>query len=453
MQFRPIVSCIGTPAYLLSRFLVSIFSIFYPISNFSVNNSIDFVKRLKVLNPIGHIMISFDVVSLFTNIPIVGALDCLLLKLREFHFSDIEVSQLIYLTRICISQSVFLFQGEFYNQTDGLAMGNPLSPILSEIYMSFFEINLLKCTNFISTWFRYVDDTFALVKQNTNIDDLISLMNSLDPRIQFTFEKETNNTITFLDVKIQKNHSEFSTTVFRKSFAVQLPPHSKSCHPLSQKMSAFYFYVCRALRVCSDESSLNIELNFLKSVAINRGYCPSIIDKAKLKLMSHKHKPKEPSNSNICILPYFPKLTTSISNILNQHSIHVVFRPFNKLNFTQLKDKIPVINRWGIYSIPCDCGRNYIGQTRRSLLIRCQEHRRYVKNQEFSKSSIAKHCWDCGHNCLFNEISLLKSVPTIFDLNFFESLYILKNQSNVINDLSAIPPLSKVWFKILKIDT
>ena len=88
----------------------------------------------------GLSMVFFDVKSLFTNVPIEGALHCLKERLQEFHFSWFEVDELIRLTRTCLSQSTFVFNKKYYHMSEGLAMGNPLSPILSDIYMHYFEV-------------------------------------------------------------------------------------------------------------------------------------------------------------------------------------------------------------------------------------------------------------------------------------------------------------------------
>ena len=95
-------------------------------------------------------------------------------------------------------------------------------------------------------------------------------MNSIDPCIQFTLEIENDNPLPFLDVLVSKDIDRFSTTVFRKSFSVSLPPHALSNHPPQQKMAAFYTYVYRALHICSDPSNLSNELNYLKSLALSR---------------------------------------------------------------------------------------------------------------------------------------------------------------------------------------
>ena len=145
-------------------------------------------------------------------------------RLLEFHFSEFEISHLIKLTELCISHTYFSFNENFFQQTDGLAMGNPLSPILCDIYMHFVETKILELCQF-SFWTRYVDNVFAIFKNvDSDPSQYLQILNSIDPHIQFTFEFENDGSLPFLDVLVTKTSSNFETSVFRKLNSVNLPP-------------------------------------------------------------------------------------------------------------------------------------------------------------------------------------------------------------------------------------
>ena len=130
-------------------------------------------------------MVSFDVKSLFTNVPISGALCCLEKRLKEFHNSAFEIDELKTLTRTCLSQTTFSFQDNFYKQSEGQAMGSSLSFILADIYTHSFENNLFEKIS-IPFWTRYVDDIFTLIDTSLHIvDHILQSMNSIDNIIQF----------------------------------------------------------------------------------------------------------------------------------------------------------------------------------------------------------------------------------------------------------------------------
>ena len=60
-------------------------------------------------------------------------------------------------------KSHFLFDGQYYDEIDGVAMGSPLGPVLANIFMCHFEEKWVMsgqvCPSF---WYRYVDDTFTM---------------------------------------------------------------------------------------------------------------------------------------------------------------------------------------------------------------------------------------------------------------------------------------------------
>ena len=90
----------------------------------------------------------------------------------------------------------------FYRQTFGFAMENPLSPILSNVVMEDLE-NL--CINKLQEkplfYNRSVDDIVLCISKN-NIRDTLQIFNSYDTNLQFTVENSENNSISFLDIKI-----------------------------------------------------------------------------------------------------------------------------------------------------------------------------------------------------------------------------------------------------------
>ena len=60
-------------------------------------------------------------------------------------------------------RSHFVFDGQYYDQVDGVAMGSTLGPVLANIFMCHFEEKwVLESSGCTTVWFRYVDDTFTL---------------------------------------------------------------------------------------------------------------------------------------------------------------------------------------------------------------------------------------------------------------------------------------------------
>ena len=73
-----------------------------------------------------------------------------------------SIPQIISLLEFCLTQTYFLFQGKYYKQTQGAAMGSPISPLIANIFMEEFEVKALQSSpNPPSMWLRFVDDTFV----------------------------------------------------------------------------------------------------------------------------------------------------------------------------------------------------------------------------------------------------------------------------------------------------
>ena len=84
-------------------------------------------------------------------------------------------------------------------------------------------------------------------------------LNSLHPSLRFTFEKEYNQPLPFLDVFVGKNEHEFVTSIYRKpTFIGQIIRWNSFC-PMKRKTNLISTLVHRALVVCS-KSTLQIRL-------------------------------------------------------------------------------------------------------------------------------------------------------------------------------------------------
>ena len=141
-------------------------------------------------------LVSFDVESLFTNIPTRETIEIILNRAynKETNptglYHGLRRNNLKKLLEICTQESHFQFGGQFYDQIDGVAMGSPLGPLFANVFMSEFEnthLDKLESLGFVS-WYRYVDDVFASLCDKNNVNIILSYLNQQHPNIKFTVE-------------------------------------------------------------------------------------------------------------------------------------------------------------------------------------------------------------------------------------------------------------------------
>ena len=167
------------------------------------------------------IMASLDVESLFTNIPLGETIDIVTNKVFEKRrkVNGISKQDFKRLLEISTKGTVFYFDGQYYRQKDGVAMGSPLGPALENAFLAHHEsVWLEECPlSFAPIFFaRYVDDIFVLMRSNEHVVKLAEYLSSRHPNIRFTYELENNNALPFLDVNVYRDAGKFSTTVHRK---------------------------------------------------------------------------------------------------------------------------------------------------------------------------------------------------------------------------------------------
>ena len=131
-----------------------------------------------------------------------------------------------------------MFEGKFYDQLDGVAMGSPLSPVLANLFMGYHEQKWLEsfeeCE--LILYRKYVDDIICLFNSESDADKFFVFLNQWHPKIKFTIEKQTENQLSFLDLLITCNEENFLTSVYRKKHSIDLYTNYLSFTPFSYKI-------------------------------------------------------------------------------------------------------------------------------------------------------------------------------------------------------------------------
>ena len=264
-------------AYDLSSYLADVLSPLTGKSEYTVNNSAHFVSTIngeRVLE--SEIMVSFDVESLLTNVPIEGAVQAALRKLEAdpclANRTTLTPAQIADLLDFVLRSTYFQYNGLIYEQQEGAAMGSPVSAVIANLYTEDFEEQALTSTPCMpKIWKRYVDDTFTILSRD-KVD------NSQQPTIHFTMETETNNTIPFLDTLVTRDLDGYlSTSVYRKPTHTDQYLAYDSHHPQSVKRDIVKCLYDRSKHLITKPSVISQEKKHLSSVLVSNGHPSSFV--------------------------------------------------------------------------------------------------------------------------------------------------------------------------------
>ena len=213
----------------MSNFLDLILKPFTKHAKINIKDNIEFLKTCKRNVTDDTVLVTFDVCSLCTNIPHE-------FRLRAIEYFVSNYTQSInprFTTQFVLEAASFIlsnnsmtFDEMFYLQIQGTAMGTIFAPTYATLSMGFHEIELyaiirskftLPVSNYFEhNWQRFLDDCFiflrlSLIKPN----ELLEVLNSINPAIQFTMET-SDTQLPFLDIMINKEGKKVFMDIYSK---------------------------------------------------------------------------------------------------------------------------------------------------------------------------------------------------------------------------------------------
>ena len=454
---RPIISAIKTYNYNLAKYLDKILK---PLvdSKYTLIDTYDFVNKISHLNTVLHrYLVSFDVESLFTNVPTLETIELILdlaFPADTTRFHELTREDLKELLIICTQQSHFQFNGKYYDQIDGVAMGSPLGPLFANVFMDEFErryMDELKAAG-VSNWFRYVDDIFASLDSKRQAEDVLALINSKHPNLRFTIEHETGDRLPFLDTCVERRVNKYSTTIYRKKTFTGVYLNWTSMTARRYKISLIRCLADRAWKICSENKDRLAELDKLKVILAKNEYPPEIVERSISAYLESKAReeasiPTAKGKPVFLKLPYVNKkcddyahrLKKLVSENYWQTDFNVAFQaPHTIGKLFPFKDTIKdVLDRsLVVYSLKCGkCDEEYIGKTERLLGYRIKEH---SSNAPSNKSACKKHEREnLDHKIKYNQVEILDNADTDHKLRIKELLHILKRQPLLNKQLNS----------------
>ena len=294
----------------------------------------EFLSLVTYLSPFiklqpDECIMSYDVSALFTSIPIDPAIKTIKKHLEEdkdlSKRTSMTVNHIICLLEFCLRNTYFSFQGRYYEQTEGAAMGSPISPLVANFFMEEFEVQAISTSTVPRTlWKRFVDNTFTIIKKN-NRESFLQHLNSINPKIQFTCEEtREDGSMPFLDILVTpEEDGSLKTSVFRKTTNTDLYLQWDSHHTIPSKYSVAGTLYHRASTVCSTPQLLQEEEEHL-FIALTRCKYPTWdIKRARMRSQnpnSNRRKTNQTGQKNnksnlYMVVPYHQGLSENATNL------------------------------------------------------------------------------------------------------------------------------------------
>ena len=430
VPLRPVLSMPGSAYYRIAKRVADWLSVVKECQTNSSSKSIsESLKDIHLAED--EELISFDVSSLYTNVPVEEAINhCAeLLYSGRYETPPISKDTFIELTTLCSCNVLLLTNDGYYRQSDGLAMGSPPAPNLANGWLSKFDTQIRDDATLYS---RYMDDILRNIKTN-EITEKLDEINSYHPNLRFTMERENENCIPFLDMKLINAGGKLTSTWYSKSTDTGLTMNFHALAPIKYKRSVVSGMVYRIHHACSTWKHFHESLRKAKILLENNQYPRSFYDPIIERTISkicqttdnenEVQQEEEEPEKKLIFLQYRGKVTENFERSLKRLNAPCkIVTTIRKLRTVLPSLKAPVeksLQSGLVYQITCSrCQSCYVGQTVRHLLTRVKEHMR-------AGTPVGNHFRSCDLLPTMDDVKIIaKSVRSIYHLMTLEALCI-----------------------------
>ena len=295
---------------------------------------------------------------------------------------NLESEDVVQLLQFILTTTYFTFRGKIFHQLFVTAMGSPVSPIAANIFMEALEQQAIATAPMDcmpKLWLHYVDDILEIVNKDC-VEKLMDHINKVDKSgsIKFTYEKESEGKLPFLDTLIvKKEDGSVKLLVYRKPTHTNQYLNYESHHPLHHKLGVIRTLYNRKNNIVMEEADKREEEKKVQKALETCSYPKWTFEKVKNQMKQTKSKKatKNKDERNKCkamvVLPYVNGVTEKVSRVLKSYNVVAASKPHTTLRnlLVHPKDKRDDHNTTdALYSLPCmNCNLEYIGETGRKF--------------------------------------------------------------------------------------
>ena len=275
------------PTRRLSNFLDLILKPFTKHVKSNIKDNIEFLKTCKRNVTV---LVTFDVCSLYTNIPHefgLRAIEYFVSNYRQSINPRFTIQFVSEAASFILSNNSMTFDEMFYLQIQGTAMGTIFAPTYATLSMGFHEIELyviirnkftLPVSNYFEqNWKRLLVDCFIFLRLSLiKPSELLEVLSNINPAIQFTMEK-SDTRLPFLDVMITKEGKKVFMDIYSKPTDSKRYVSFKSNHP-KHCLKNIPFSLARRICMIAEKDSLKeIKWKELETILLEPHYPERII--------------------------------------------------------------------------------------------------------------------------------------------------------------------------------
>ena len=203
--------------------------------------------------------------SVFTNVPLSLTVNIVLDGIFNDKLINATLSKrtLKKLILICCSKTIFSFDDQLCEQTDGVSMGSSLGLVLTNIVLTELEkivvSDLIRCDT-KKFYKRYVDNTLLLIKP-LDIPTVLAKLNEFDKNLKLTADTFPDGVIHFLGIKVSVD----GTDVCRKDTHTGHYTSFSSFEPVSRRTVWIKSLFYHTFKICSTKKLFENHISTIKS--------------------------------------------------------------------------------------------------------------------------------------------------------------------------------------------
>ena len=440
---RPIVSDCSSESYKVSEYIdhhLAPLAVNHPSY---VKDTQDFISKLSELKiPKNAMLVTLDVDGLYTNINNQDGIKAVADMLRQNPGHNRPDAQLLKLLEISLLNNDFTFNGQWYLQIFGTAMGKKFAPNYANIFMAKWEQEALdKCDKKPLLYLRYLDDIFIIWTHSE--EDFKTFFKTLNEHSESIKLKSSvsHSSIDFLDVTVFKG-SRFEkdnildTKVYFKPTDTHQLLHKLSFHPKHTFSGIVKSQFLRYNRICNNqadfEEACSILIKSLRSRGYSKRFLRSIKSNTLKQIKDELSRGPRPTKGQAAPCKKAKCKTCSQVKTTSEFKSHSTGKTF------EINQVLNCESHNVIYLISCKkCNLQYVGKTETSLGARFSRHKTSIR-LKYDKP-VAYHFNQPNHNLEDCCIIPIEQLQVRFDKKS-NTAAIRKREDFWIEQLNTVEP-------------